>query len=206
MRARDLIDEHGSLWRGAVRHPFLDAVREGDLPVGSFEAWLVQDYLFVLAGLGFQARLLARAPRRDQGLLVAGLVALEDELGWFEEQASRLGLALEAARRPANEEYCNFLAELDGEPYPAAITALWALERAYLEAWRGAAPGAPEYRGFVEHWTTPEFAAYVDRLEEAADAALAGASAGERAGEAFARVARLEKEFWQMALEEGERA
>lgn len=191
-----------------MRHPFLDAVREGDLPAGSFESWLVQDYLFVLAGLGFQARLLARAPRRDQGLLVAGLVALESELGWFEEQASRRGLALEAERRPANEEYRNFLAQLDGEPYPAAITALWALERAYLEAWRGAEPGAPEYREFVEHWTTPEFASYVDRLEEAADTALDGASAGERerAGEAFARVARLEREFWQMALEEGERA
>jgi thiaminase/transcriptional activator TenA len=191
-----------------VRHPFLKAVREGDPPAGSFESWLVQDYLFVLAGLGFQARLLVRAPRRDQGLLAAGLVALEDELGWFEEQASKLGLKLEAARRPANEEYCNFLAELDDEPYPAAITALWALERAYFDAWRGVAPGAPEYREFVEHWTTPEFAAYVDRLEEAVDAALAGASSAERerAEEAFARVARLEREFWQMALEKGESA
>ncbi|WP_408638297.1 TenA family transcriptional regulator [Rubrobacter xylanophilus] len=203
MRPRDLLARHQELWRGATRHPFLDGVREGTLPRRAFERWLVQDYLFVREGLAFQARLLARAPRRDQRLLIGGLVALEEELGWFEEQARRRNLDLDARPHPANAAYCGFLAGLEGEPYAAALAALWALERAYLEAWRGAAPGHPEYREFVEHWTTPEFADYVSGLEGAAEAALgeAGEGARGRAEEAFVGVARFERGFWEMALE-----
>ncbi|MCA3749181.1 MAG: TenA family transcriptional regulator [Rubrobacter sp.] len=202
MKAADLLERHRDPWNQATRHPFLDGVREGTLPRGTFETWLVQDYLFVVEGLKFQARLLARAPRRDQALLIGGLAALEEELGWFEEQARRRGLGLDAPRHPTNAAYCGFLAGLEKEPYAADITALWALERAYLEAWRGAEPGHPDYREFVEHWTTPGFADYVSRLEGAADAALgeAGEEERRRAERAFLEVARLERDFWEMAL------
>jgi thiaminase len=61
VKAQDLIGRHDPLLRGATRHPFLDGVREGTLPEGVFERWLVQDYLFVLAGLAFQSRLVPRA-------------------------------------------------------------------------------------------------------------------------------------------------
>lgn len=206
MQARELPQRYSGIWEEATRHPFLDAVRRGTLPAGAFETWLVQDYLFVNDALSFQARLLARAPRPDQAILVQGLVALESELGWFEEQAGRRGLPLEAPRHPANAAYRDFLAGLEREPYSAALTALWALERAYLEAWQSAAPGAPKYREFVKHWTAPEFADYVGGLEEAAGRALAsGGEEGRRRAEAaFLEVARLERDFWQMALEGGE--
>ncbi|MCA1717048.1 MAG: hypothetical protein LC781_09480 [Actinobacteria bacterium] len=84
---------------------------------------------------------------------------------------------------------------------------MWAIERAYLEAWRSAAPGHPEYRQFVEHWTTPEFAGYVTGLEKAADDALrdSGEQERERAEAAFLEVARLERDFWEMAWSEGAR-
>ena len=65
-------------------------------------------------------------------------------------------------------------------------------ELAYLEAWRGAAPGAPAYRAFVEHWTTPDFARYVDDLGLQVDSAGADE-------EAFLAVCALEREFWEMA-------
>ncbi|BBL79511.1 aminopyrimidine aminohydrolase [Rubrobacter xylanophilus] len=206
MKARELLERHRDLWSGATRHPFLEGVRRGTLPRKAFERWLVQDYLFVLEGLKFQANLLARAPRRDQRLLIGGLSDLEEELGWFEEQAGRRGLDLHARPHPINAAYCGFLARLKSEAYAAGITALWALERAYLEAWRGAAPGAPEYREFVEHWSMPEFEEYVLRLEEAVDAALGEAPEEERAraGRVFPEVARLERDFWEMALEGGE--
>ncbi len=68
-----------------------------------------------------------------------------------------------------------------------------AVERAYLEAWRGAAPRASEYREFVEHWTAPAYANYVAGLEvHATDSPAAEA--------AWLRIVRLEREFWDMAL------
>lgn len=205
MKAADLLERNPEAWQAATRHPFLEAVREGSFPSGAFEDWLVQDYLFVGDALVFQARLLPRAPRLAQAVLAGGLVAIEAELGWFEAHAEERGLALDAPRHPTTAAYRDLLAGLEREPYPAAITALWAVERAYLEAWRGAAPGHPDYRQFVEHWTTPEFAGYVTGLEEAADAALehCGEQERERAGTAFLEVARLERDFWEMAWSGG---
>lgn len=201
MRARDLSVRQPAAWWEAVNHPFLEAVRDGNLSAGAFESWLAQDYRFVSDLLAFQARLLARSPRPDQAVLAGGLVALESELGWFEEKAGERALDLDAPRRPATGAYRDFLAGREREPYPAAITALWALEAVYLQAWRGAAPGHPDYREFVEHWTTPEFAGYVAGLESSADAALSAAGEKEQgqAETAFLEVCRLERDFWQMA-------
>lgn len=203
MKAGDLIGNHSRAWEGATRHPFLEGVRDGTLPEGAFERWLVQDRMFVEEELGLLRRLLPGAPRRDQNLFESGIAALEEELGWFEEQARRRNLTLSARPERATESYLRFLRALADEPYPAALTALWAIERAYLEAWRNASPGACEYREFVEHWSTPEFAAFVASLEEAADRALATGEADERADALFLEVADLERRFWEMALGEG---
>lgn len=196
-----LLEQFAGEWRSATRHPFLDAVRSGSLAPEAFSTWLVQDYLFVADLLAFQARLLARAPRPAQAVLAAGLVGLEAELSWFEQHAARRGLGLEADRHTLTQDYRDFLRDLELAPYGAAIVALWALERAYLEAWRGAAPGAPAYAEFVEHWTVPAFAEYVAGLERAADAALGAASADEQAQveAAFKDVTRLEAAFWGIA-------
>jgi formylaminopyrimidine deformylase / aminopyrimidine aminohydrolase len=207
MKAADLLESNPVVWQEATRHPFLEAVREGSFPAGAFEAWLAQDYLFVGDALVFQALLLARAPRPAQAVLAGGLVAIEAELGWFEEQAKRLGLALDTPRHPTTATYRDLLTGLRREPYPAAITALWAIEMAYLEAWRGATPGHSEYREFVQHWTAPEFADYVTGLEKAVDHALRDSDEQERerAETAFLEVARLERDFWEMAWSEGAR-
>ncbi len=202
MDTEHLISSHPAEWHAATRHPFLDAVRDGTLPPEAFHTWLAQDYRFVGDLLRFQARLLARAPRHAQPVLASGLVALESELGWFESQAQQRGLRLDTPLHPVAAAYGAFLARLEHEPFAAGITALWALERAYLEAWQHAAPGAPAFRPFVEHWTVPEFAAYVARLAEAASEALAAPEtpAGP-AEQAFLEVTRLERDFWQMAWE-----
>ncbi len=205
MKAATLIDRRPEAWHAATRHPFLDAVRDGALPATAFATWLLQDYLFVGDLLSFQALLLARTPRADQGVLAGGLVAVEAELGWFEAQAGRWGLALAGPRHPTAAAYRAFLHNLEQDTYAAALVALWALERAYLEAWRGAAPGGPAYREFVAHWTTPVFAAYVAGIEAAADRALAAGDAEGAVERAFHEVARLEHDFWAMSWTEGGR-
>jgi len=197
----DLLHRWADAWHGATHHPFLDAVHAGSLPRDVFAAWLAQDYLFVGDLLSFQARLLARAPRRAQAVLAGGLVGLEAELTWFEALASGRGVALGVARRPTTAAYRALLGRLQRGAYPAAVTALWALEQAYLEAWRGAAPGGGDYRPVVAHWTAPAFAAYVEGLAAEATAALApGAPPAE---DAFLAVVRLEREFWHLGWAAG---
>src|SRR5260221_1191924 len=155
MSVAELLRRHADRWAEATQHPFLRAVCDGTLPRHAFTTWLAQDYAFVGDLLVFQAQLLARASRPTQALLIGGLRALEAELTWFEEHAQRAGLDLTAPRHQTTEAYRRLLERLDQQPYPVAVMALWAVERAYLDGWQFAAPGAGEYREVVEHWTVP---------------------------------------------------
>ncbi|MGY1727736.1 TenA family transcriptional regulator [Geodermatophilus sp. SYSU D01062] len=192
MPVADLLARHADAWGRATRHPFLDAVRDGTLPPAAFDTWLVQDAYFVADLLRFQARLLARAPRAAQGVLAAGCVALVAELDWFAEQAAARGLDLDAPQLPATIAYGDLLYRLDAADLPTALTALWTIERTYLDAWSAARPGAEPYREFVEHWTAPGFAGYVAGLE---------AVAGGAPDSVFLEVVAAETAFWQMALD-----
>lgn len=191
MNGSELVARHPERWRAATKHPFLEGVRDGSLPRIAFQTWLAQDYLFVFDLLRFQARLLSIAPRAAEHALAAGLVALEAELSWFDGQAKRHRLPLASERHPVTDAYRQRLWSW-AEAWKPGITALWTAERAYLESWSWVAPGAPAYREFVEHWTHPDFAAYVQDLERLVD------SGGPDAG-AFVTICGFERDFWEMA-------
>jgi thiaminase/transcriptional activator TenA len=193
----DLPARHADAWGRATRSPFLDAVRDGTLPPDAFDTWLVQDAHFLGDLLRFQARLLARAPRPAQGVLAGGCVALVEELDWFGRVAAERGLDLTAPQLPATVAYGDLLYRLDAADVGTALTALWAVERAYLDAWSGARPGAGEYGPFVAHWTAPGFAGYVAALAAAADDnAVDDAAPADEA--VFLEVAAAEADFWAM--------
>jgi thiaminase len=195
----DLLQSLAAQWRAATDHAFLTGVRDGTVSREAFDAWLVQDAHFVADLLWFQARLLARAPASARAVLAGGAVALVEELAWFDEQAAARGLVVGAPRAPATEEYAALLRRLDAADPGVALAALWAIERVYLDAWSGAAPGAAEYSAFVAHWTTPGFATYVAELERAADAVPGIGPAGE-AADVVAGVLAAERAFWDMAV------
>ena len=183
---------HDQLWTDATRHPFLEAVREDTITDVAFDRWLAQDALFVADLLVFQARLLARAPRHAQAVLARGCLALVEELDWFEVQALGRGLELPQPALPATVAYIELLRRLDAAPYERAVTALWVLERVYLLAWAFAASGSSRFREFVEHWTAPGFAGYVDALGEVA--ILDGQN------DLVGEVLSHEVAFWDLAL------
>ena len=197
MTAEKLIQSHATLWYDATHHAFLDQVRDGTLAPAAFARWLCQDYHFGVALTRAEARFLAGAPREDLELLASGVQAMVAELDWFERKAAERRIDLDMPLHPTARAYIDYLHTLTEEPYSIQLTALWALERAYLEAWRTALPAAAVFREFVEHWTSDGFAAYVSELEAATNRVLE--PAGDAEHEAFRRVAQLERAFWQMA-------
>jgi thiaminase len=193
----DLPQRYPDQWGRATRHRLLVAIRDGELSATAFDTWLAQDYVFVGDLLAFQARLLARAPRPAQAVLVAGAAALVDELTWFEAQARIRRLPAPAVTpQPATLAYRQLLHDLDGADVPLALAMLWTIERTYLDAWSFAAPGAAPYRAFVEHWTTPGFADYVAELATVADQLAPAEPSIDRH---FLAVVAAEIAFWDMA-------
>ena len=200
--AADLIAKHADTWYAATHHPFLEKVKDGTLAFEAFATWLGQDYHFASTLIDSQCLILLYSPRADQSLLIGGLFALESELSWFEENASLYGIDLSQPVLPTCRTYKDFLMALQYKPYVVQITCLWALEKAYYDGWSTALPCAPQYKEFVDRWTTAEFGEYVGGLETAVNNALAAASKEERAlAEVyFLWIARYEKDFWNMAL------
>ncbi len=203
MTPTDLLTGHRELWQDATHHPFLDGVRDGRLPGSAFDRWLVQDYHFVEALVRTQARILAGAPRKDLAVLSAGVKAGVDELAWFAQTARTRDVTLQAPLHLTCRAYINFLHALTYDPYVVQITALWAIERAYLDAWTTARGGEDIYREFVEHWTNPAFHDYVRGLEDAAHHALIAATSLENqaVSDAFRWVARYEAAFWEIGAD-----
>ena len=198
---RELAERDPAWWRAATHHPFLDGARAGSLPGPAFDRWLEQDRLFVEVLARAWGLMLAKAPASDLGLLAEGINSFVAEMVWFEGLGAERAVTMPAEPLPEAAGYHTHLLAMAGEPYPVALAVMWVVEAAYLEAWRGALPGAPAYRPFVEHWTDAAFAAFVDRLEAAADRALAAASAAEvdAAADAVLLTAGHEAAFWAMS-------
>src|SRR3712207_747274 len=94
MHVPDLLERHADRWEAAIRHPFLDGVRDGSLPVAALDTWLAQDFRFVHDLHAFQSRLVERAPEPARPVLAGGVEALAEELAWFRGLAEGRGLDL----------------------------------------------------------------------------------------------------------------
>jgi thiaminase/transcriptional activator TenA len=203
LKCNDLLQTHSKAWQNATVHPFLTQCKTGEIQASQFNTWLVQDYLFVVDFTRMSARLLASAPVQHFDVLLGGLIALKDELNWFREKAAERGLTLNVPKQATCTEYCNLMQRLAIAPYSVQATAFWAIELAYNQGWQ--LPGAmPEpYTEFADRWGNPGFTEYVNLLEQQADEMLRSAPIEEQqaAETAFLDVARLEKDFWQMAYE-----
>jgi thiaminase (transcriptional activator TenA) len=115
-------------------------------------------------------------------------------------------VSLDAQPGLVTHAYTQFLsATVFGASYGEAFTAVFVLERAYLDAWRfvreGLSPASP-WSAFVERWSSDEFAAYVGRLEGELDALAGEAGPAERPAmsRCFELTVRYEIAFWEMAL------
>jgi len=191
-----LVRKAGPLWKEATTAQFLDAVAEGTLPAVALNRWLAQDYLFADALTGFQAIAIAKTPRDFRKPLVAGLVALDAEMEWFEAMARQKGLNLESPRHPTCRQYCDFLLRVTyTEPYPVLFTVLFGVEASYLAAW-SRLPRKGPYQELVERWSSPPFAEYVNSLQT-----LTEQHPHESEQAYFEEVLNHERHFWRMAWE-----
>ncbi len=198
----DWINKHHDVWERAVVHPFLDQCADASIEAEAFNRWLIQDRLFVLEFTRLAGRLVQTCPVAHLDTLLGGMVALKDELLWFQAKGAERQLELDVKPLQTCTDYRAFMRGLYDAPYAVQAAAFWAIERAYNEAWQRPGPMKPPYDEFADRWGNPGFSAYVEQLAAQADEALATADAETRraAEQAFVDVAALEERFWQMAF------
>ncbi|KAI9730304.1 MAG: hypothetical protein M1818_008207 [Claussenomyces sp. TS43310] len=163
----------------ATHAPFLAHAGRGQLSLEQLSAWLTQDRIYAQAYLRFAARLLAAVPLPRQVVstpdlhvriadwLLAALVNVRRELGFFEDVAVRWGVRLDAwsqeTAAPAHGEahgltegtraYLELFEDVGARVEAGrggllgGLVVLWGTEKCYLESWRYA-------RSFLE--STPQ--------------------------------------------------
>lgn len=206
----ELLDEHEALWDAQMNHPFVVELAEGSLAEDAFRFWVEQDYRYLLdyartfALAGVRARDEARMTR----LLGIAHATLETELDLHREFASGYGLSqadLEATEKaPTCVAYTNYLLRTAHEGSLAEISAaVYPCGQGYLDIADHMATLATEehrYTPFIEKYTSDEFREVVAWMRAFVNE-CADRYPGERDAmrAAFARSARLEAAFWEMA-------
>ena len=195
---RILLTGQETAWKRILDHPFVARTSDGSLPAATFDRWLVEDQYFVLSFRAFLEALIAVAPdRQARAVLADGLAALVPELALFESEAARRGLDLTTEPSLVNLGYSSYLLASVREGWPVGITVLYAVEKAYYDAWasvRDTTGPDTQYAGFIANWSSPEFSAYVDRLGALVDRE----ELTEPMVLAFDRVVRFELAFWDL--------
>lgn len=106
MSCAECFRQHEHTWDLALKHRFLFDCQHATIRRSQFDTWLVQDYLFVREFTRLAAVLLSKAPYSDFDVILGGIVALKSELTWFQEQAVKRNLSLDAKQQEANVQFC----------------------------------------------------------------------------------------------------
>ncbi len=211
-RTEKLKAEYADLWIRATRHPFIEELGSGTLPVEKFRRYFLQDYVFVNDLARMSGIAIARAPdlssARPVHEFLANLMGAEDAL--FLRAFAYLDIPEGTFRtvKPlsATAAFGDFLVRLAYEgAWEEICAAMLVTEGVYLE-WgerlnsEGARPENPFYREWIDIHTAVTLGPFVAFLTTVVDGAPESLSTGIAA--AFEKALKYEVGFWDMAYEE----
>jgi thiaminase/transcriptional activator TenA len=137
---QELRHQHHDLWHRMVTHPFVVAMGDGTLPVATFRAYFLQDYVFVHDLVAMTSMGLAKAPTflaaNQLHQFLAGILNPENDL--FVRAFTELGVSAEeytaASASPVTQAFGDFLVRtgLEGSFEDIAII-LYVTEGTYLD-------------------------------------------------------------------------
>lgn len=203
-------------WASYVEHPFVEQLAAGVLPKAAFQAYLVQDYLFLIQFA--RAKALAVYKSRslaDMRAAQTGLSAILDvEMDLHVRLCERWGLSaadLEAApEHRATVAYTRFVLDcgLSGDLLDLQV-ALSPCIIGYAEIAARIAPRARAvnrhpYIEWVEEYAGDDYQSVAagagEHLDQLAEHAVTEPRFAELCG-IFKKASRLEADFWQMGLD-----
>ncbi len=208
-RTETLKAEYAVLWTRATRHPFIEELGDGTLPIEKFRRYFLQDYVFVNDLARMSGIAIARAPdlpsARPVHEFLADLMGAEDAL--FLRAFADLDIPESVFRAekplPTTAAFGDFLVRLAYEgAWEEICAAMLIAEGVYLD-WgerlnsEGAHPENLFYREWIEIHTAAVLGEFVAFLTDVVDGAPESMSAG--IARVFHKALAYEVGFWDMA-------
>lgn len=205
--SEQLRDEAEAIWQRIFQHPFLREIKEGTLPLETFQYYLAQDYLYLEGFARAVAMALAKAPSSALLEELSHRVLTPVERPLHHKLVAEAGMTMEqvqtAVSSPTNTGYVNHMlvtASLHGlGPTAAALLPCpWTYHSLREKVGQSEHPLYGQWTSFyvsgflegsVEAWRS-----LVDRM-----AADAGAAEAEAMRKAFLTSSRYEYMFWDAA-------
>ncbi|THZ81734.1 heme oxygenase-like protein [Aureobasidium pullulans] len=210
----------------ATRHPWLHLAGTSQLPTDSLLSWLTQDRLYIFSYIPFMGNMLSKTSIpttssrikclewRVADCFINALTNVRRELGMFED-ILREHFDWKEGGETATKETRAYQDMFAGAGAPSqsilvGMTALWATEKCYLEAWKyalGFKEEVPEekkshvlHTTLIPNWTCDEFEEFVicigDLLDELADDIPEGSREWFKCEEVWQQVLWAEENFW----------
>lgn len=204
------------IWEKEMEHPFVRGIGDGTLPVGRFQYYIKQDYLFLIE----YSKVFALAVTKSSDTAVMGKfadllhAALKVEMELHRGYAERFGIPRSELERvemaPTTRAYTRHLLHVAetgtlAELMAAILPCQWGYcEIASRLAERGEPAHQPLYVEWIRMYTSPEF----KELAEWARGLLDGLAEGlgdeelKKLEEHFVVSSRYEYMFWEMSYTE----
>lgn len=202
-----LREEATPIWRRIFDHPFLREIKDGTLPLETFQYYLAQDYLYLEGFARTVAMALAKAP--DSALLeeLSHRVLTPVERPLHHKLVAEAGITMkqiqQAGPSPTNAGYVNYILATAsrfglGPTAAALLPCPWTYHMLREEVGQSEHPLYGQWTsfyvdGFLED-SVDAWRGFVDRMAEDSGAAELGAMR-----QAFMTSSRYEYMFWDAA-------
>ncbi len=203
------------IWTAIERHPMVAGIGDGTLDREPFAYWVKQDYRYLIEYSRVFAYGAGRAPSLDEMGKFAELLAgtLNTEMDLHRAYAAEFGISSEELEAtdpsPTTQAYTDFLvrtAAVDsfGELIAALVPCMWGFHETGKRLAADGLPDHPQYREWIEMYTSDEFAELTTWCLELMDRVADDAEPEglERFREHLLTSARYEYRFWDAAWEQ----
>lgn len=206
----------GTAWEAAVRHPFLDGVADGTLPLDRFRQYIMADAYYLSVFARAQAAAAACAPSMAEGARMSehAVATAKAEMELHETIFKDLGISAEEKANfvpaPSVIQYTNHLLAVAAKcDYGQILSAMLPCYWVYAdigERLRGAAPDVAIYAKWIATYGSEWFNELVKEMKNKVEAIAQEATPAQRHDMTrnFCISVHCEVAFWQSAFS-GER-
>lgn len=199
--------ESASLWQASEKHPFIQELASGKLPIDIFRYYLTQDTQYLKAFNELHAEVAKILPK-EQGDLLLHLASSAGEATERNQILDGLDMTFDdifkVEMAPTNYAYITHMEHQLNVSPEAAVAGLLPCYWLYAEIalkWRGQTSPVPVYQKFFDGYAADNFTGSTDELIKIVDnlADNADDKTRKQMETAFMRSSHYELAFWQMA-------